>query len=651
MKRARVFIFVGTLWLAFSSWAQKLIFPKPLSPRIANYKIQVRLEPKTRTIYGKEVLVWHNKTSFPAKELWFHLYLNAFRNDQSTFMKESGARWGKKMIKKDGWGYIEVNRIQLASGADLTDRIQYIHPDDDNEQDKTVFRLPLSKPVKPKEKIELKIEFTAKLPSPPFARSGAWKDFFFVAQWFPKIGVFENGRWNCHQYHRNTEFYADFGVYEVEITVPENYIVGATGLKIKKINNQDGTATHIYYAEDVHDFVWTASPNFVEFKGRAQDVEIRVLMQKGHKAQGKRFLEAGKIAVKYFQEHFGDYPYPNLTIVDPPKGARGAGGMEYPTLITSLTFLGVPKKFRLPEVIIIHEFGHQYWYHIIASNEFEEPWLDEGINTYCEIRIMKDVYGKKANLLDWKILKVDDLQERRFAYLEAPDYDPLFRAGWKYYSPTSYRANAYSKTALLLLTLENYIGKEKMDEILRTYFEQYKFKHPHTEDFLRIVNQLTDNKFKEFLNDAFHTNWVLDYSVDWLSCQEVKEPKGYDYTLSVSGEVSKAERKAEANKSKEKLYQCEVRIRRLGGLKFPVEIEVAFANGKKVLEKWDGEELWKIYRYTEPAKLNYVQIDPEEKIPLDINWKNNRKTLRKQIREDKTRNETLEMIKFLLNPH
>ena len=321
--------------------------------------------------------------------------------------------------------------MKLASGEDLKPKMEFIHPDDDNAEDKTVFRVPLSKPLAPGETIVVNIDFTGKMPDPPIARNGAKDDFFYFGQWFPKIGVYIDGKWNCHQYHSHTEFFADYGVYNVKITVPEKDIVGATGLQVSRTSNGDGTATHFYHAEDVHDFAWTTSPKFIEVKGRQNNVDIRILLQTAHKGQGQRHLDAAKLAIKYFESWYGDYPYPNLTVVDPAPGAGEVGGMEYPTIITAGTLRLMPKGIHELEMVIIHEFGHNYWYHMVGSNEFEESWLDEGINTYSEIQITHDIYGAKTSMVDWLGLKMDDMQFRRADYYNAPDYDPIVRNGWQ----------------------------------------------------------------------------------------------------------------------------------------------------------------------------------------------------------------------------
>jgi len=626
--------------------AQPVLFKEPLSPRIANYDIDVRLDAEDRMIYASELLTWHNKTKDTITELQFHLYPNAFRNTESTFLKDKSRKDLKELIKGDGWGFIEVTGITLASGEDLTADMEYIQPDDDNEYDKTVLRLPLPRAIQPGDSIKVNIDFTTKLPEPPFARSGCKKEFFFVSQWFPKVGVYEDGKWNCHQYHPTTEFFADFGVYNVRMTVPGENIVGATGLEFKRINNGDGTATHFYHAEDVHDFAWTTSPNFVEFKGTTQDVDIRVLMQKGHKRQGERHLEAAKLGVEYFQNWFGDYPYPNLTVVDPRHGAHGAGGMEYPTLITAGTFTGMPKTVRAPEMVIIHEFGHNFWYHMVASNEFEHAWLDEGVNTYSEIQIMKDIWGK-ASAADLAGIKADDMQMRRFSYIAAPDSDPIERNAWEYYSRGSYSAMAYSKPALMLVTLENYLGRETMHKVMRAYFERWKFKHPKTKDFVDVANEFAGENLDWYFNQALYSNAVLDYSLDYVSSEKIEKGQGYDYTLSVSDDASTKALEPDT----ETMYLSKVQVRRLGGFKFPVEIEVIFENGEKIHETWDGRDYWKKYQYIKPSKLVSATLDPEFKVPLDINWYNNSRTVKEQKKAEKGANVYLDMMKFLIKQH
>lgn len=635
-KCCKLFYVVLLLLFTRQLTAQPVLFSQPLSPRIANYNIDVKLEPATRKLYGKEQLLWHNKSSDTITELQFHLYLNAFRNSRSTFMKESGGTSRGNQIDKDGWGFIDVNRFALASGEDLTHAMRFIQPDDDNAEDKTVFSVRLSSPLAPNDSVVVEIDFTAQLPQPPFARTGAKDEYFFVAQWFPKIGVYIDGKWNCHQFHANSEFFADYGVYNVRMTVPKENVLGATGVQVEVKDNGDGTATHFYHAEDVHDFAWTTSPEFrvhTDFN-KTKDIEIRVLMQPDHDYQAARHMDAAKTAVDYFQDWYGDYPFPNLTVVDPRRGASGSGGMEYPTLITAGTNYGLPEGLRAVEMVIIHEFGHNFWYHLLASNEFEESWMDEGINSYTETDIVQDKYGPHGDMINLFGIKINNVQIHRMRYLTAKDYDPIMRYVWKYYNGSSFGTNSYSKPAVLLLTLHNYLGEETMRKVMRTYVERWRFKHPKTRDFINVVNEVTGQDFNWYFEQALFTNLTLDYSVDRVRSTEVKEGKGYDFEMSTATkdtsltnghvENDRAEDSVAA-KGKTKLYASEVYVRRLGQFKFPVEMVATFENGEKVRETWDGQDTWHKFSFVKPTKLASATIDPESKIVLDLNYTNNSK--------------------------
>jgi hypothetical protein len=624
---------------------QPVLFPEPLSPRIANYDIDVKLDTETRILKGKEILIWHNTSSDAIDELQFHLYLNAFRNNQSTFMKESGGQHRGNEIDEDGWGFIDLDHLTTAEGENLLPGLEFIHPDNDDENDKTAVRVPLSRPIPPGGSIFLNMEFTAKMPSPPFARTGAKDEYFFVGQWFPKIAVYTEDGWNCHQFHVNSEFFADYGNYNVKITVPEENVVGATGLEVEVTNNGDGTATHYYHAEDVHDFAWTTSPEFVEFTDKAQDVDIRVLMQPDHAYQGQRHLDAAKVSVEYFQNWYGDYPFPNLTVVDPRRGAGGSGGMEYPTLITAGTAHGLPEGIRVVELVIIHEFGHNFWYHLLASNEFEESWMDEGINTYTDIQIVDKEYGPVGAAVDFLGIKMNNLHLQRGQYMFGADLDPVIKNSWEFYSGTSYGINSYAKPGLILTTLQNYLGQETMQEAMREYVKRWRFKHPKSEDFFDVVNDVAGEDLTWYFDQALRSRKVIDYSISNVFSREVDENEGFDFTLSsedagadlsatVTDTSAEFIMESEAmeedsviseqhDEEESKMYYSGVNVRRLGEFVFPVEIEVVFDNGDTLRESWDGEDLWKKYRYTRPNKLVSASVDPEHKIVLDVNYTNN----------------------------
>ncbi|MFW6128920.1 MAG: M1 family metallopeptidase [Candidatus Aminicenantaceae bacterium] len=596
-----------------------------LSRHIVHYKIQAKLVPEEKAVIGMETLTWLNDSEFPVSELQFHLYLNAFKNNRTTFMREGGRIHRGFKLDEDEWGYNKIKKIRIKYGPDLTPFIEYIQPDDGNEDDQTVMKVPLPEPVPPHEKIMLDIQFYAKLPK-VYARSGFNDDFFMVAQWFPKIGVLEDGEWNCHQYHRSSEFYADFGVYEVEITVPQEYIVGATGNCIKKTSSEDGWKTCTYYQEDVHEFAWTACPDFVKFRepyvldNPPVETEIILLIHRNHLNQKERYLRALENGIEFYSQNYGAYPYSTITLVDPPIKAAGASGMEYPTLFTAGTFFCLPQGLRFTEMVTIHEFGHGYWYGIVASNEFEEAWLDEGINSYSEIKAMDYYYGEDSSMIDWMGIKISDFALQRVQLIATAKLDPILKKSWEFYSGGSYSVNSYSKAAITLLTLEKYLGEDVMKKIMQTYYERWKFRHPKTQDFIDIAEEVSGEDLGWFFNQFFKSPGKLDYAVESIQSLEIKEPQGI-----FNGELRKPEKrdKKDDKNKKEKMYKNVVSVIRKGELVFPQDILITFEDGEKIREKWNGKTRWKKFIYFKPKKLKSAQVDPERKMLLDVNFINN----------------------------
>jgi len=610
----------------------QIIFPQPLSLRIANYQISVALNTEKKTVRGKEVLTWRNHTQDTIRELQFHLYLNAFKNSETTFKP-------RYLIEKGGWGWIDVNSMKIVNGEELTSKIEFIQPDDGNTNDQTVIRVPLSIPVQPRQTIQVAIEFTEQLPK-VFSRTGYKHNFFMVAQWFPKIGVYEaageryasRGSWNCHQFHSTTEFFADYGVYDVDITLPSSYVVGAVGLLQKEKDNGDGTKTVFFHAEDVHDFCWTADQRYGVAKEKWNHVEITLLYQPSHANQVARYLDAAKTALKYFDKWYGKYPYPNLTVVDPPLDATGTAGMEYPTLITVATLWNLPEGLKFPEMVTIHEFGHQYWYGLVANNEFEEAWLDEGINSYSEIKIMTAAYGEDASFVKFYGVGISDLAYQRSNYAGSsdPKCGAIFQKAWTY-ERGGYGTYSYSKPALMLLTLEHYLGEETMSKIMRTYFERWKFKHPTTKDFIAVVNEVSGKDMNWYFDQVLYGTDVLDYAVSSISTLEVGEKlfgvfdrKGEKVTLKGERDTTQAQ------KDEKKLYESKVIVSRLGEVKFPVEVLIKFENGDTLREQWDGQDRWRVFKYQKDTKVVSAEVDPDHKIPLDVNFTNNGKTTQPQ---------------------
>ena len=469
--------------------AQSPFAPKvsgPLSQRVVAYQIDAKYDPAHHTVDATETLTYHNLTGQPLIRFPFHLYLNAFQ-PKSTWMHEAHRDGSFRTSQFDTWdpkeyGSNEVTSFEVVGMGDLTRQMKFVSPDDGNPDDKTVFEVQLPRPVAPGQDVQFKIKFRAKFPE-VVARTGYKRTFLLAGQWFPKVGVWWHGAWNCHQFHAMTEFFADFGTYDVRITVPKNYVIGATGVQTSDTDNGDGTKTVAFHAEDVHDFAWTADPNFKviesEFNGSVGPVRIRLLSYTSHKGSWQRYLDVMQGTMQRFDQWYGPYPYAQITVVDPPHGADEAGGMEYPTFITAGTGWFASKGDHETEGVTEHEFGHQYWYGMVATNEFENGWLDEGINSYTEVKVLDNMYGHNASGLNLLGAQLGDASLLRSYYLPVADTDSLARPSYTDLSASSYGGVTYGKTACALLTLEALVGEQTLRNALHIVFHEVSLHSPH----------------------------------------------------------------------------------------------------------------------------------------------------------------------------
>ncbi len=591
---------------------------KPLSTRVVAYQIEAKLDPAKHTIAASETLTYKNLTGQPQQTFPFHLYLNAFQ-PQSTFMTEvrrGGTRgngpdsdWDPKHL-----GSITVDKLEVEGAGDLTNKMEFIQPDDKNTDDHTVMQITLPKPIAPGASVQFRIVFHDVLPK-VVERTGYVHDFDMVGQWFPKVGVWWKNAWNCHQFHATTEFFADFGTFDVKVTVPQSEIVGAGGDLVSSTNNSDGTKTLTYRSEDVHDFSWTASPSFTVIEdswtasGSQVPVKIHLLMSPGHMASAPRYMKALKGSLQLFDQWYGPYPYDRITVVDPPHGGSDAGGMEYPTLITADTSSHMPPGMLVPEFVTEHEFGHQYWYGMVATNEFEEAWLDEGINSYTEVKVMDALYGHDTSFFNFPFLQFSETAEQRAAYLSEPDRDPITRLGWKFISSNSYGGITYGKTATVLITLEKIIGEDTVRQALHTYFMRYRFTHPTGEDFLKTVEEVSGKDLRWYFNQAVYGTQILDYS---LADAHSDPLRWWD----TPEHASKAG-------AKDEVYRTYITVARNGDFIFPVDVDIRFDDGSSAVEHWDGQDRWVRYQYDRKAKIESAQIDAHNQITMDRNPFNN----------------------------
>ena len=607
------------------------------SPRNANYAITARLDPASRTLKGEQLVTWRNTASVPAPTLRFHLYYNAWRNTRSTWMRERLLAGDTEIATRPAsdWGWIDVTSLKIvrANGApaDVTSSLRYIAPDDGNPDDRTVAEIPLTAPVAPGETVNVQIAWSSRVPR-TFARTGTIGNFYFIAQWFPKIGVFQDSGWNCHQFHAATEFFADFGIYDVRLTVPDGWTVGATGSERNRRTDADGTTTHQYYADDVHDFAWTTSPDYIERIERfthpgLPPVAMRLLLQPEHAAQADRHFQATRAALRYYGEWFGPYPYANITIVDPAWQSE-ADGMEYPMLFTAGTRWIAPRGVAEPEDVAVHEAGHQFWHGIVATNEFEHAWMDEGMNTFSTARVLDQFFGPQyfskryfGSHVPWvfRDLPLARASDGNLlsAYRATPALDPQSTPSYLYWPETGWVVT-YGKTALWLHTLERLLGWETLQRVLSTYFTRYAFKHPEPRDFFAVASEVSGRDLTWFFDQVYRGAHTFDYEVQSLTSAPI-EDRGY-FGDGGRHTFSWRERANDA-------WRTTVVVRRNGDGVFPVDVRVTFDNNQDARWRWDGRERWRVFQVDRPVRAASAQVDPDRILLLDANYTNNSRAL------------------------
>lgn len=609
-------------------------FPKAFSARVANYDISLTLDDRSKTVEAVQTIRFHNPSPEPIRTLRLYIYLNAFKNTESSFLKGASHIFGQGYTDRNQneWGWLDISRFEREGGSDLSGNMRYIQPDDGNPGDQSVLEVTLDQPILPGETGVFHLNWRAQMPR-TIARAGHSKDFYLFCHWFPQLGVFEPNQagkwdWNCHQFFRSTEFYADFGVYDVKITVDKKFVMGASGCLVEEKDNGNGTITRKYHVEDVIDFAWSIYPRFCVQEDRWEDVQIRLLTPPEHAGLGPRYRKALKFALGYMNKHVGKYPYPSITVVDPPFHGLRSGLMEYPTLITVGTFYGIPSNIRITESLVVHEFVHQYFMGMVASNEKEEAWLDEGFVTYFEDRIIDAMFGEKQSLVDVFGYRFDNRELTRLEYttMANPREGTVDRPGW-YFTESNFKSLIYSKTATTLRTVQELIGVEKMDQLLQTYFEKWKFRHPKGADFMAVLRselyKEPDTLFAQQVYDLvdksiFHAV-VLDYAVTHLSNEEIPDKQG---VFGIHPEAFSYE----SGSGKTSLLS-KVTVQRKGDWVFPVELLVTFEDGSTETRHWTGEEGMKIFEFAKGKKVVSAQVDPYYKLGLDVDWNNNSLTL------------------------
>ena len=504
-----------------------------------NHKIDVKLNVIDKILQGQIQTEYINNSPDTLLFIYYHLWPNAYKNLETPFAKQ------QLQIRASAFYYSddEHNGHIACKNCKIDDNtVKFVEIKEEIEDIKILY---LPKPLLPSDTIIFTADFVVQIPK-LISRLGWMNQDFCIAQWYPKPAVYDSYGWHPMSYLDVGEFYSEFGKFEVNITLPDNHIVAATGnltndkelkrlevyAKLCKETNigedtiafgdSTKTKTLSFVAKNVHDFAWFSSPNFIVDKKshfiKTQDKYVNCWAFY-HKHNSNLWSDATDYIAKtidLMSQNVGDYPFNNCTVVDAPLGS--GGGMEYPTI----TIVSANNKRSL-EKVIAHEVIHNWFYGMIASNERDNPWIDEGFTSFYESKYFDHYYPNEETLIglinsNIKIHGLDKLPERyarelAWAYLMSENFQQNPKLNSEEFSVFNYFILSYYKPVIALYSLEKHIGHDSFKVLMRTFFDKYKNSHVSPEDLVEYFSDSVSKDITWFFDDFLFSNKKPDYKI------------------------------------------------------------------------------------------------------------------------------------------
>lgn len=589
-----------------------------------NYTIDVTLNDELHELSAFEKIQYINNSKQPLEFIYFHLWANAYKNNETALAKQllENGETTMYFAKEEDLGFIDSLNF-LVNGKPIKWVIETKNID--------ICKLYLNSPLNPGDSITISTPFHVKLPSAKISRLGHIGQAYAITQWYPKPAVFDREGWHPMPYLNQGEFYSEFGSYDVKITLPKNYVLAATGDRIDEFeeeewllskaaetqkmltdsvkkyshNNDFPISSKEYKTIEfkqfrVHDFAWFADKRFHVLKGsitlpfNGKNVDTWAFFTNNEIELWANSIEYINDATIFYSSLNGDYPYNHVTAIDGTISA--GGGMEYP----NITIIGESGNAFTLETTIMHEVGHNWFYGILGSNEREYPFMDEGLNSFYEMRYIRAKYPTKTltSIINrdstFKFFGLNKFRHKaqyEFAYLLAArkNLDQPIATTSQDFTEYNYGAIVYCKSALAFDYLMNYLGKEKFDEAMRFYFEQWKFQHPTPEDLIKTLQYYLNADLHWFVEELVITNKKLDYKI--IGHKELED------------------------------HSHAILVKNNNTLMGPVSLS-GIKDGKVVGTVWyNGFKGKRVFEFP-PSEIDEFKIDYEEFMP-DINRKNN----------------------------
>lgn len=562
-----------------------------------SYNISVHLDAEQHILLGSEQISVVNSSDRSLKELYFHLHPNRFMDEGSIYAKEIGlSTFDRVFSQKGDSGYILIEEINV-------DGVPHEGTIDD-----TILLIDLQKPVSVGEEVKIDLVFRTKIPqdTPRFGHS---RGNYYISWWYPWLAAYDAEGWHPYQSYGKDpdETYSNFATYRVDITLPQEMVVGATGILEEEIGHPDGTKTMTFFAENVHDFTWVADFRYAVETLFWEDVTIRSLYFPEHEKTGKRVAQYARDAIAYFSEAYGRYPYANFTVAE--VGMRG-GAMEYPQLaMLCYTSYSMPSFMSALRQMTVHETGHQWFFGMLMNDQVNETWLDEGFTTFIA---EAEYLGSKGGYYDVEALDnlplIGPLLKNVLSTEAQPSLRDVLSLGYwmlrleneevpllirrEDIRPGQARSD-YERGAFTLLALQAVVGEETFFKIMRSYVERYRFQRVTTQDFIQVAEEVSGQDLGWFFDQWLLTTKQIDFVLEDVIVHRVDEA-----------------------------YVIRVALRQDGEMRMPVDVEVTLENGEVLNKHWEGRERCGVLTFYAAAYPQSVVVDPKEVFP-DLHPENN----------------------------
>ncbi len=602
-----------------------------------DYDMEITLVDTSQQLTGFTTIKYTNNSPDSLDRIYMHLYPNAFQLESVKYReyignagRESRAKYFKDRL--DGFtSKIDVHDFSVAlpkEGASWIHKIQIL---DEFKIDDTILEAKLLKKIAPGHTVRVDLNWTHHV-GEMVERAGYYKGQYNMAQWYPKMVVYDEEGWNADVFHAEGEFYGEFGDFEVKFDLPKTFIIAASGVVTDGdpgwesvtvdttidfdvwVDIYDSTYVEpdtsdrrivTFFAENVHDFAWVASKDFLYEGGKHNDIDVHVLYDKGRGEKWTKDVLQGSIrAIAWLEEKFGKYPYPQVTTTDRIK----SGGMEYPMLVMN---------GREDEGLIVHEYGHIYFYGILANNEVDEAWLDEGFTTTQTTHYMMNRYGDHGFDLSlnedraefpkkyWPLgNSLHSSQWWAIRFMRSGHDENISRASYLYNNGSAYGRNAYTKPALMLTELKYILGDSLYYAAMQHYYNKWKLKHVNEQRFVDAIEEFTGEELNWFFDAWLHTTHHLDYGI-----KSFKKSPNSDGTWSVK-----------------------LGIESIGSRFIPLLVETTFEDGTTD-RRWWKNHLWRYedtFNYSVDKKPVSVTIDPDVQT-VDLDFRNNTTNMKNKL--------------------